>query len=425
MLGQAAFYINDSYQKKEKISFQLINNLIVLPVEVNGQKLSFILDTGVNNTILFNLKNNDSLAILNTKKIALRGLGKGDSVDALKSENNIFKINNIVSYNQTMYVILKDYFNLSSKMGTTIHGVIGYQLFKDFIVKINYNTQKIVFFNPKKFNYNKCKKCETIPFFMYRKKPFIKAEVQLDTVKNKKTVVVMLLDSGGSDALWLFENSKDDIKTPKHFFNDILGEGLSGVIYGNRSRVPLFKLGRFEIKQPTVSFLDTISSQNARKLKQRNGSIGGSILSKFKIWIDYKNRKLTLKKNASFKSEFNYNMSGLDIGYSGKQLVREAVTKNTISTNEGNNTTVNFTTNYSFKFKPSFVVNTVLENSPAYHAGMQKNDIIVKINGKPAYEFKMSDIINRLQERDKKKIRFTILRNNKEMNFEFRLKKKI
>ena len=55
----------------------------------------------------------------------------------------------------------------------------------------------------------------------------------------------MLLDSGGSDALWLFENSKKEIKTPKKFFNDILGEGLSGIIYGNRSRIPRLKIGGF------------------------------------------------------------------------------------------------------------------------------------------------------------------------------------
>ena len=34
-------------------------------------------------------------------------------------------------------------------MGTTIHGIIGYDLLKDVIAKINYNTKKIVFYNPK------------------------------------------------------------------------------------------------------------------------------------------------------------------------------------------------------------------------------------------------------------------------------------
>ncbi|GAL68178.1 hypothetical protein JCM19301_320 [Jejuia pallidilutea] len=32
---------------KDKIRFKLINNLIVFPVEVNGVKLSFLLDTSL------------------------------------------------------------------------------------------------------------------------------------------------------------------------------------------------------------------------------------------------------------------------------------------------------------------------------------------------------------------------------------------
>ena len=45
------FYGNDS--EKVRVQFQLINNLIVFPMEINGKQLSFILDTGVTKTILF------------------------------------------------------------------------------------------------------------------------------------------------------------------------------------------------------------------------------------------------------------------------------------------------------------------------------------------------------------------------------------
>lgn len=426
--AQSDFQIMGSNLNRQQINFKLINNLIVIPLEINGNELSFILDTGVNNTILFNLSKNDSLGLLNTSKIMLRGLGKGDAVAALLSKNNTFKIKNIVSNNQALYVILNDYFDLSSKMGTTIHGIIGYNLLKNFVVKINYKSKKIDFYNPKTFSYKKCKKCETLPFLFYRKKPYIDVKVQLDTIGNKMTDVKMLIDSGGSDALWLFENSKENIKTPKRFFNDILGEGLSGPIYGNRSRISKFKLGVFEIENPTVSFLDSASTHNARKFKQRNGSIGGSILRRFKIWIDYPNKKITFKKNGSFKSGFNYNMSGLDVVYNGKQLVKEEVIQNfTTPYNQkaDNNNSVSFVTKYSFKFKASFIIRKVIKNSAADKAGLLVNDVIIKINGRPAHEFKLSDIINRFQERDKKQIKITVNRKGKKIKFEFRLEKKV
>ena len=82
--------------KKDKVSFQLVNNLVVVPVEVNGDKLSFLLDTGVNSTILFGITEADSLRINNTKPIKVRGLGDGEGVIALKSENNEFRIGDAV-----------------------------------------------------------------------------------------------------------------------------------------------------------------------------------------------------------------------------------------------------------------------------------------------------------------------------------------
>ncbi|WP_405607505.1 aspartyl protease family protein [Polaribacter sp. Asnod1-A03] len=400
----------------------------MIPVEVNGKKLSFILDTGVNKTILFNLSQNDSINLLNTTKVSLRGLGVGESVSALVSEKNTFKLGSLESKNEVIYVILKDYFDLSSKMGTTIHGIIGYDLLKNLIAEVNYKSKKIIFYNPKKYRYKRCKKCETVPFVFYRKKPFINAKVSLDTIGEKLVDVKLLVDSGGSDAIWLFENSKEEIKTPKRFFNDILGEGISGVIFGNRSRISKFKLGRFEITNPTASFLDSSSTHNARKFKVRNGSIGGGILKKFKVWIDYPNKKFTFKKNGSFKNGFNYNMSGLDVVYNGKELVEEQkITKLTdpYGQNLYNKSSVLFVTSYSFIFKHTYKIKYVLENSPAHYAGLLKEDIIVKINGTLASELTIGDINERFQEKDKKKIKITIRRNGVLMKFEFRLEKKI
>jgi hypothetical protein len=51
----------------------------------------------------------------------------------------------------------------------------------------------------------------------------------------------VLIDSGGSYAILLFENSKLEIKTPKRCFNDIFGEGLSRAVFGKRSRISSLK----------------------------------------------------------------------------------------------------------------------------------------------------------------------------------------
>ena len=70
-------FIVQNKRKSDKIHFKFINNLIVIPVEINGVELSFLLDTGVSKPIIFNFLNlSDSLKIKNTERIYLRGLGR-------------------------------------------------------------------------------------------------------------------------------------------------------------------------------------------------------------------------------------------------------------------------------------------------------------------------------------------------------------
>ncbi|MDG4652641.1 hypothetical protein [Chryseobacterium arthrosphaerae] len=42
--------------KKAVIPFKFINNLIFIPININGAELTFLLDTGVSETILFSLE---------------------------------------------------------------------------------------------------------------------------------------------------------------------------------------------------------------------------------------------------------------------------------------------------------------------------------------------------------------------------------
>jgi len=393
--------------------------------------LSFILDTGVDKTILFSLSENDSLGLKNVKKISLHGLGKGKAIDALISQKNKLKVGALKSNDETIYLVLKDQFELSGKMGTTIHGIIGYSLLKDVIAKINYKTKKIILYNPKNFQYKKCKKCEEFPVEFYRNKPYVDAAIQLDTIGNEMTSVKMLIDTGGSDALWLFEESHEKIKTPLRHYNDILGEGLSGTIYGNRARIPKVRLGKFEVLQPTVSFLDTISTLQARKFETRNGSIGSNILKRFKVWIDYPNKKLILRKCAALTGGFEYNMSGLDIVYNGEQLVKEMDPEKVISYSgqnssfENNSNTITFSASYRFKFKPSYRISKVLQNSPAALVGIYPDDILLKINGNSVHDLSIGQLIKKLQTKDGKKIRVTIRRGEDILKFQFKLKKRV
>jgi hypothetical protein len=409
---------------KQIVSFKLINNLIIFPIEVNGKELNFILDSGVGATILFNINTKDSLQLNNVKKIKLKGLGSEEAIDAILSKNNRFSFKNIVSQNQNLYVVFDDSFDLSSKLGLTIHGIIGYEILKDFVIKINYNLKKITFYKPESYQYKKCNKCETFNLELYKLKPYINIGAKLDSLTNEITPVKLLIDSGGSDAMWLFENTHPNIVVPKKFFIDFLGEGLSGTIHGKRAFIKGLVLGKFELRNPTVSFPDSISIANALKFKARNGSIGASILKRFIVIFDYKNEKLTLRKGTSFSEPFRYNMSGIELAYNGKLLVKEQDYSNIVLSNkeEGvkqSNVVLNY--NYKYTFKPTYKIFKLREGSSAYRAGLQENDIVIKINGKYTYNLKLEEIVEKFYQKEYKKIKLVIERNGKDYEYQFEL----
>ena len=55
----------------------------------------------------------------------------------------------------------------------------------------------------------------------------------------------------------------------------------------------------------------------------------------------------------------------------------------------------------------------------------KKGDLLKKINGNSAYRFSLRELLAKFQSSNGKKIRLSVERNNKQLNFEFRLKKRI
>ncbi|CAN0373375.1 unnamed protein product, partial [Ectocarpus sp. 4 AP-2014] len=182
------------------------------PVEVNGTQLSFLLDTGVSKPILFNLTENDSIEVKNVSPISIRGLGGDDPITALHSVGNTFQIKNIFNPDQELYVVLDDAINFSPSLGVDVNGIIGYDLFKGFIVEVNYSAKKLKFHRRDTYKEKKCKNCEKIPLDFYKRKPYVNTLVSFESKED--IPAHLLVDSGSSDGLWLFEDEEEDIVLP-------------------------------------------------------------------------------------------------------------------------------------------------------------------------------------------------------------------
>lgn len=412
-------------KKKDRIPFELVNNLAVIPVEINGKKLSFLLDTGVSNTLLFSLTNADSLEIKNVTPVKIRGLGDGGDIDALKSINNEVRVGAAVDKNHQVYVIFDQSINFSPRMGIPIHGVIGYDFYKDFVVKTDYDSELLTIYDPKYYKPRRCGKCETFDIVLKNNKPFIKNKIK---AFDKDHEVTLLIDSGASDALWLFNEDYGISDTPKNYFKDFLGLGLSGGVYGKRSKVEEVSLGSFSFKDVNVAYPDSLALRNLRTRGARNGTLGSDILRRFTVIMDYSSKTITLKKNAFYKRPFHYNMSGIIIEHSGMVPVKSIRPNSSeairVKQNNGTSSAVNINVNplFTFFLTPMFVVAELREGSPADVAGVMMGDEVMVINGKPFYKWKLAEVNSLFSSKSGRKIVLEISRNGMKLKKRFTLK---
>ncbi|OXG06207.1 hypothetical protein BC749_102132 [Flavobacterium araucananum] len=421
LLAQGDFVI-ENHSKKVTIPFKLINNLIFIPIKVNGIELNFLLDSGVEETILFSMEEKQEVSFKNIEKIKLKGLGSEDEIEGLKSTNNILETHGLKSNNQLVYIILDQTFNLSSHIGIPVNGIIGYKFFKNNIVEINYQKKRIVVHSNNDGTRKKLeRKFKIVPITIERSKPYVYATAIVDTIK---VPAKLLLDIGNSDAFWIFENDK--IKLPKKNFPDFLGKGFSGDIEGHRAKIDNFFIDDFNFKKPIVSFPDSSSIRNVKMVPGRIGSVGGEVLKRFTVVLDYADQKLYLKKNSKFSEPFSYNKSGITIQHNGLQWVQETVHLETVkvatsmedvSYNEKKDG--NF--KYKFSLKPVYEIVNIRKNSTAEKCGLQKGDIIVSINNNVPYKYTLQQINMLLKSEEDIWINLEVERNSVILKFRFKL----
>ncbi len=400
---------------RDKIPFELVNNLVIVPVEINGTELSFLLDTGVNSTLLFSVEELDSVQLKNAKPVKLRGLGEGGDIDAIVSDGNTVKVGKALDTDHRIYMVIGSEINFSTRMGLPIHGIIGFDLFRDFVIKTDYTSKRLTLYRPDSFRRKRCKNCVEIPLQFYNRKPFL--DVRVASAASESDALV-LLDTGSSDGLWLFDEDGFISENPKNYFNDFLGLGLSGNIYGKRTKIRKLTIDAFQLEKVTASFPDSNTVKNIKSLPTRMGSLGSEVLRRFTVIMNYRGQTMTLKKNSHFSDPFYYNMAGLTLEHDGLIPVREVdyfKIDPVTMTKERREATAIFDVYKSptlqFFLAPKFVVAEVRSGSPADLAGLMKGDEVVKINGKASFKYKLYEVVNLFSSKAGRTIYLEISRN--------------
>lgn len=404
------------------IPFTFVDNLIFIPVEINNTKLNMLLDSGSEPSLIFSFPENDTILLHNTKKIKISGLGNEEMVEGIISDTNTANVSGYVNKSFELLVILDENLNFSSRIGIPVNGILGYSFFKNNIVEIDYQKKKITLYKDRNIlKKRKLKSFTPLPINVVNDRAYLEVKAKLD---EKELDLKLLVDTGLGDGLWLFEN--DVIKSNNNYFLDVLGEGIGGTVFGKKSRLDEIQFSKFKFKSPLVSYPDTASYRQLRLITNRNGSIGGGILKRFTILMDYVGGQLFLKRNSFFDDPFNYNMSGIEIQHAGIEWIKEDVVNNSKPSDPLNINNLAYDTNslkYKFTLKPVYEIASVRKDSPAESAGLLAGDRILRINRKNVGNLTKQKIDEMLHDEDGKTIEIEIERKGVKREFEFKLKK--
>ena len=406
-------------KSKAKIFFEWKSNLIIIPIKIHGIELNFLVDTGVGHTLIFDNHKAQQLGFNQDHPYLLHGLGDQPALKAYQVKIKRLHISNFHIENITALVLPESEFILIKRIGAHIDGIIGHDLFEHFPVLINY-PRKYIEINPVKTQERwKKKGTAHLPLHFYKRKPYV--ELTIPQLNEPAVNGNFLIDTGLSDALWLF--SKDlDFKKTLPVFEDFLGTGINGDVYVKRGKIPSLVFGKTRLNQIKVAYPKVKTFDSLTFERNRLGSIGAELLSRFKVLIDYPNKQLMLKPTVKTSDPFYYNLSGIELAYEGTQIIKQRLPSVKRKGNTGNDgIEILLQKRYRLSFHPALKVTYVRPNSPAEHASVQSGDVLIQINGRETHEMSLEKVLSILQKEPGEKIKLTIKREDHLRKFTFRL----
>lgn len=368
-----------------KIPFALSNNLILVQARVNDSApLWFILDTGASSTVI----DSQLAKALHLKPSGrIVGTGGAGTATALTFKGTSLKLPNVEAVNLTIFGLPIDFF--SAPFGRKIGGVLGNDILKQLVVEVDYVAQVIKLYEPESYQYSGSG--EVIPLTLEGDLPFVRARIAL----SGRPVIggKFELDSGSTGAVLFNTPFVDRNKlldsVSKSSQTRMGGVGGSAVAFSGR--LMTIWLGSFQLENAVARFSRARRGDDASA--RYDGLIGGEIFRRFKVVFDLSRLRMILEPNAQFSEPYEVDMSGLDLATEGQDF-------------------------------SVVVVNEVEKGSPAAEAGIQEEDVIKAIDGRPTKDFTITQI-RKMFMLDGKEYLIILKRGPKELQTKLKLRRLI
>ena len=350
--GQPAPSITADNSIVASIPFELVAGHIVLQVRVdNSRPLSFFFDTG-DRVGLIDTARARELALKFTREIMIGGAGS-QLLTGSPVEGSNWTLTGLEGFSQPIRLAIP-LGDLARAFGHDFDGIIGGEFISQYVIEVDYKGRILKLHDKSRFKYSG--PGEIIPIELnHGGFPVIEGMMPIGSEPLRGKFV---LDLGSGDTVILhspFVVGHHLLDGKFETIKAIGRGGAGGRSNGRAGRVAELKIGKFKISNPTAMFSEDKTGTLADA--ELAGNIGQRIAGKFKTFLDYSNERIILEATDAFSKPLDRASSALSAE------------------------------NKNFK---TFRVTEVLEASPASEAGLQKDDLITKVNDKQSADLTLS-----------------------------------
>lgn len=300
------------------IPFKILSGgIILIEAKISGYKdtLNFIFDTGSGSISIDSTT--VALLAIPTKQSdrKIKGIGGSKKIEIVDSLH--FKMQNIVLPNTELFIA--DYTNISEYYGVKIDGIVGYNFIHKYVLKINYDVNKIFVYPIANYKYGIGR---TVPLRIAGIPTFTATVADAKTIKGN-----YIFDTGGDMQLMLAENFTNDslIINRKRKPVETFAEGFGGRTSMMLTVVKKMEFAGYTFKNvPTFIYNDSI---NVINYPNRHGIIGNEIGKRFNVILNYSKSEMHIVPNKNFSLPFYYGYSGLDLYLIDKEIYAGSIGK--------------------------------------------------------------------------------------------------
>jgi hypothetical protein len=352
--------------KETTFPFHLYNNHIYANVRVNGKgPYQFIFDTGGVNLVTPPLA--AELGLKSEGDMQGNGGGAGH-MDVSLTKVSSLQLGDATVKDQIFAVLPLN--TMSNVDGVAMPGMVGFETFRRFVTRIDYGAGRVTLIKPDAFNPKDAGVAIPINFDGNT----IEAHATYDGVPGTFTI-----DTGARSALMLntpFVAAHAQFAKYSNAPEAVTGWGIGGPSKSHVIRGNALVLGDQTIAAPVVLLSTDTKGDNSSGAI--SGNIGGGVLKRFIVTLDYEHNTMYLKPVTAAVSDLDtFDRSGLWINQSDTGYKIVDVTKGT----------------------------------PADQAGLMAGDEIVAVNGTPATAIPLYEMRSRLRnEAPGTAVKFTVKR---------------